>query len=143
MPYRTGLRSIILRRNRSARGKLIVCRFSLRLALGFSACAIKDCFVLFAYAPFTTAVIDSCACGLARRKPLGSLRLARFAPVGISRLCARLSYVAIVVHGSNSSFAPIAPAGAFMLELVLRLLRELQERQRGGCLLLLFRFLLI
>ena len=24
------------------------------------ACAIKDCFVLFAYAPFTTAVIDSC-----------------------------------------------------------------------------------
>ena len=55
MPYRTGWRSIILRRNRSARVKLIVCRFSLRLALGFSACAIKDCFVLFAYAPFTTA----------------------------------------------------------------------------------------
>ena len=141
----------------------------------------------------------------------------------IAPACARLSYVAIVVHGSNSSFAvfhsglrlvfpPVqskiasfssltlrsqrrssivapavllvaspwahsglrvlllwvsrafaldyptsqsqctgqthrlpffTPAGAFMLELVLRLLRELQERQRGVCLFLLFLFLLI
>src|SRR5699024_7020285 len=39
---------------------------------------------------------------------LSSLGL-RFAPVGISRRCARLSYVAIVVHGPCSPQAPIAP----------------------------------
>ena len=47
-------------------------------------------------------VSGSCKCSML------SLGL-RFAPVGISRRCARLSYVAIVVHGPCSPQAPIAP----------------------------------
>ena len=86
----------------------------------FSACAIK-------IAPFTSLALRSQR-RLGTVSPFGLLPLQnpfrlhtpyclvalsslglRFAPVGISRRCARLSYVAIVVHGSCSPQAPIAP----------------------------------
>ena len=86
----------------------------------FSACAIK-------IAPFTSLALRSQR-RLGTVSPFGLLPLQnpfglhtpycsvalsslglRLAPVGISRRCARLSYVAIVVHGSCSPQAPIAP----------------------------------
>ena len=154
--YLAPVRSIILRRHRSARVLLTASPYrtshtllffppvqlkllrSLRLRFAhngglerfrpsgfthlivFSACAIK-------IAPFTSLALRSQR-RLGTVSPFGLLPLQnpfglhtpyclvalsslglRFAPVGISRRCARLSYVAIVVHGSCSPQAPIAP----------------------------------